>query len=35
MLLAHENLIDQVRMRLEAVSVEKPLPDGNPFDGGS
>jgi len=34
-LLAHENLIDQVRMSLEAVSVEKPLPDGNPSDGGS
>jgi hypothetical protein len=31
-LLAHEKLIEQVRMRLEAVSMEKRLPGGNPSD---
>jgi hypothetical protein len=33
LLLAHEKLIDQARMRLEAVSVEKHLPDGNRPEG--
>ena len=32
-LLAHEKRIEQVRMRLEAVSAEKHLPDGNPPEG--
>jgi hypothetical protein len=31
-LLAHEKLIEQVRMRLEAVSMEEHLPDGTPSD---
>ena len=31
-LLAHEKRLEQVRMRLEAISAEKHLPDGNPSD---
>jgi hypothetical protein len=33
-LLAHKQRLEQIRMRLEAVHVEKPLRDGNPPDGG-
>jgi hypothetical protein len=33
-LLAHEKRLEQLRMRLEAISAEKHLPDGNPSDGG-
>jgi hypothetical protein len=32
-LLEHEKRLEQVRRRLEAVSAEKRLPDGNPPDG--
>jgi hypothetical protein len=32
-LLAHEKLIEQVRMRLEAVSMEERLPDENLPEG--
>jgi hypothetical protein len=31
-LFAHEKRLEQVRMRLEAVSAENHLPDGNPPD---
>ena len=33
MLLAHEQRLDQVRTRLEAVCAETHLPDGNPPEG--
>jgi hypothetical protein len=32
-LFAHEKRIEQVRRRLEAISVEKHLSDGNPPEG--
>jgi hypothetical protein len=32
-LLAHEKLLNQVQRRLEAISAEKHVPDGNPPEG--
>ena len=32
-LLAHEKQLEQIRMRLEAISAEKHVPDGNPPEG--
>ena len=31
-LFAHEKWLEQIRMRLEAISMEKHLPDGTPSD---
>jgi hypothetical protein len=33
-LLAHEKQLEQIRMRLEDISAEKHVQNGNPYDGG-